>query len=233
MAGRALQSSANIVVAHGTQSFPAGLFASPAAAKKLLMGIIEWEHPHLAEKIHLVLENHAKGGLLALERLWDKGHRKVLLVGTETMNYYLERDEDGPCRHGRAFRQEWLRRGGQIEIMSSDHSQDPIIKVDENKLHALFRQPDPPTAVFGLRDVEVVATKTAMRKSLPELVDRMDWIGYGNTPWSFGAEKPFDTVDWSLEKMAVAICEVIAEGLANPKGEKRKILIDPKLVVRD
>jgi LacI family transcriptional regulator len=181
---------------------------------------MDWADEELAARMPLALVDDRKGGALVAGHLAAAGHRRVLLAGPPNML----RD---PWRHGAAFRASW---GGDVAEVVITYAAEESPSLDAKAAAAILRGADAPTAVFGLRDYDVVSLQRALAGEGLDLHALCEVIGYGNTPWSRGPLE-FSTVDWNLEAIAEATCGFIVQA-AQPGEPPPHIAIAPRLVLR-
>jgi DNA-binding LacI/PurR family transcriptional regulator len=182
---------------------------------------MDWADEELAARMPLALVDDRKGGALVAGHLAAAGHRRVLLAGPPNML----RD---PWRHGAAFRAA-RAAGGIVEVVIT-YAAEESPSLDAKAAAAILRGADAPTAVFGLRDYDVVSLQRALAGEGLDLHALCEVIGYGNTPWSRGPLE-FSTVDWNLEAIAEATCGFIVQA-AQPGEPPPHIAIAPRLVLR-
>lgn len=232
MLDRTAASGHDLFVVHGNVQFPYELLDTPAWQSKHIVAVIQWVSACHDNQVHRVVTDHERGGELVAEHLWAKGHRTVLVVGLEYMLGDME-NPDLVNTHGKAFREAWLRRGGELAFLASTTQPDKVhVALDRPALFAALAAKDGPTAVFGLRDVEAHAVQTALLQESPQHLARTPILGYGNTPWSQGAQPPLSTVDWNLAEVAGACVRLVSSlrrGVAIPPALTR---IEPRLVLR-
>jgi DNA-binding LacI/PurR family transcriptional regulator len=215
------RSEAEVFVIHGGPHFDCSVFHTPVFEGKRLIGVVEWTDASLAARIPLAVVDHRLGVEKVAAHLAAAGHRCVLLAGSPNMLH-------DPGRQGMAFRATW--RGAVSEVVI-DYILDDIPSLDVKAAAAILRGSDAPTAVFGLRDYDIVCLHRALLAEGIDLHAACEVIGYGNTPWSRGPVA-FSTVDWNLEAIAEATCRLM-EDPPRPGEPPPHITIAPSLAMRE
>lgn len=228
----------------GNPGLPLHMFASAPFQNKIILGLIEWIGDSFPGLLR-VLADHRYGGRQMARHLYHAGHRNVLMVAAPMQSQKMRTvmaggrgphgrgiDQNG---HGVAFLREWRELGGHWEIMSSrveNAAAGDLVDLDEEDLLTRLTGDDPPTAIFGWRDVEAAAAQKVLRENRPDLMDSIDITGYFDTPWSRGAHPPFTTVNLNLETIVEAACEVLETRLRGEDVDPTTRWVKPQLVVR-
>jgi len=230
---RALASDARFFVVHGNLSFDFGVLQRAALPGRHVIGVIDWETELPISNVHRVLSDHLEGGRLMARHLYERGHRNVLMLGTDTMFSRVSGELLHPVRQGWGFAETWNESGGSWQSLCSDALPDLEITLNSERLLRCFKGSNAPTAIFGLRDVEAWHAQTILLSHAPELAASVEVVGYGNTPWSQAGHPPFTTVDLDLNRIGDEVVQLI--------GKLRKdeltasvdpVKIQPRLVVR-
>lgn len=228
---RALASESNLFVIHGQPHFPFDDIVPAARAGRKVIGVVDW-HTHLeVPGAHRVLADHATGGRLVADQLWDQGHRCVLVVAPQQMLRSLSSDAPYSSTPGFGFHQRWHELGGDLHAVGGDTSTPAKLAFDADALRTALRSTPTPTAVFGLQDFAITCARPALRSIAPRAAHDLAWVGYGHTPWSTAGPAPFPTVDLNLgliAEHAVEAIEAIHRGYA-PLGDE-PVWIEPEYV---
>ncbi|MDA0841351.1 MAG: GntR family transcriptional regulator [Planctomycetota bacterium] len=234
---RALYSDARFLITHAGGGFPFSALESGIPDGKHLLAVISWESSTHRDCVHRILVNHVAGSRLIAEHLWSAGHRHALVAGPENMIKSSGAWEGkGACPpelhvQGAGFAPEWLQRGGKLTNLPTRH--EAATCCDEEHLLAILNKSDPPTAIFGLRDVDAWDVKTLLHTLQPDALDHLTFIGNGDTPWSQAAHPPFSTLNWNLEKVAAHASRLIRR-IMDGKAPKSPVFekVAPTLVLR-
>lgn len=227
---RALASDAQQIVVHGESGFLFKELQSPARGGRPIIGVINWRGGLEMTNVHRVLVDHAAGARQVADWLWGRGHRSVLVTGTEPM---LDHTRNRAQWHalmpppGAVFVPYWQQLGGHVELIGADlHKDRHELQFDQSTLHGVLDGPEAPTAVFGLYDFAIACLKRHLRRTAPERLNDLCLVGYGNTPWAEASDPPFASVDLNLglvAEQAVDIIERINAGDRPDPGEIRWI----------
>lgn len=163
--------------------------------------------------IHCVVVDHIAGSALVRDFLLARGHRRVLMVGPQNMlSHALQRPGD---RRRCELDFHMLAAAG-ISQVSLRVITDPAPRmyVEPAEVAAVFAQAEPPTAVVGMRDVDVHILQRELLQQFPGR--SLDLIGYGNTPHSSLSLPAFSTIDWNLHEVAERAVELLVAGADQP-----------------
>ncbi len=236
---QAQYSEARFLIFHGGPHFRYDALEPKALARKQVIAVLAWECNRFLEKVHRIVIDQAAGSRLVADYLWEAGHRHVLLAGPDDM---LARatawDGQGQCpaQHnvqGAGFIPEWNARGGRGTPFVRYHDRSRQPSFDAQQLLAILDADDPPTAVFGLRDVDAWDIREGLRLLRPPAVDRLTLVGDGDTPWSQASHPPFSSLSWNLEEVVDLVCGIIRqveEGRVVDQPLVRQIT--PRLLIR-
>lgn len=227
-------------VVHGNMHFPFGLLDDRFFEDKWIISVLEWAGSE-RDNLLRVLSDFQAGGRKAARHLWDKGHRRALVVGTETNLWLLDphhsaEQEAAGQNNTVGFVREWERLGGRWQTLCSHtgtEGDDTYVWLDKEELLEVFDETDEmPTAVFGFRDVEAARVQQGLQKWRPELVDQVDVVGYYDTPWSQGAHPPLDTFSLRIDRIAEHVAEMVELVLKGEPVDNCRRVVEPELIVR-
>jgi LacI family transcriptional regulator len=228
---RIAHSEAGAYIVQGSADFPFDVFEYPALQQRTIIAVVEWVSDRRWPQLHRVLHDAAAGGRMVAEHLWDLGHRKVLCVNSPMDHGHFEELPPNHSARGHAFVHEWTRRGGLWQAVGHDFADLTADQLGDDFV-ACFRQPDPPTAVFGVRDYEAWLAQQTIRQRLPELDGHVAIVGYGDTPWSQAGAPPFTTVSYDLAQIAREVMKIL-DAKRTGKGKCPELVnVPPELIVR-
>lgn len=237
---RALYSEARFILFTGGAYFPFHALERRMFGSKTLIALMAWESDRFRDRIHRVIVDHAAAGSLLADHLQISGHRHILLVGPYDMIKMAKLwDGRGVCPirlnlQGAGFAGNWSKVGGRVtafyplRVNGSGRNQ-----YDATRLCAMLCGPQAPTAVIGIRDVDAWDVREILRRSYPEALDRLTFVGNGDTPWSRASHPPFTTLNWGVDSIAELACGIIRDVEAGKTFTQPVVrLIPPRLVVR-
>lgn len=232
MLRRAGASDARVILVHGDGNFPFDVLNGRLFADKMIIGVLNWNTDRQPDLAHQVIIDEPAAGHLAVDHLWNKGCRRVVLCGT--INMIRDSQEAGrrDSHYGRVFVDTWRQRGGTVDAITSQVRAGSV-EIDSEKLLSLFAQPHPSTAVFGLRDVEVWHIQKLLLHANPEALAQTMLLGYGDTPWSQAGHPPFSTINWNLDEIAANVLELIERSCTQTDLPLTRIAVRPRLVLRE
>mgnify|MGYP006294327599 FL=1 len=225
------------VILHKNNYFDTDFLTAPAFVRTTFIGAVHWAGHPLAG-MAAVLSDPVAGAQQVVDHFWELGHRKVLLLTTETQHVAdpipLRTDKlwwYTQMRHGYEFGRLWNERGGEWEHLCStiDNSE---VSLDQDALLQVFDQAEPPTAVFGLRDIEALRCQQILRAERPAVLARLPLVGYYNTPWSQAGMPPITSVDIRLAEITKQIGRLSRGLRQGDPPPTDPVLIEPELLVR-
>lgn len=237
---RALSSDARFLILQGGEYFPYQTVDREAFAGKHAIALLVWQRDVFLDRVHRILVDHAAASRAVAERLWADGHRRLLQAGpAEMIAHAAQWNGQGECpvpvnTQWAGFAGMWASLGGALVPFVTYHA--PVQKLprhDEARLIELLSGPQAATAVIGMRDVDAWDVREILRGIQPDALDRLTFIGNGDTPWSQTSLAPFTTLDWNLETIADLACGIIRDVQAGKTFATPIMrLIPPRLVVR-
>ncbi len=213
------------------------LFAEPMFRNKALIGFLQWEVERLPGQ-HLILANVEEGGRLVARYLHERGHRHVL-VAVSGMHHVQRSNaaaHENPPRdarnQGTVFVETARELGCTVEIVSGVVDGGRYVYDTEALLAPLRRSEKPVTAMFGTMDTAAYHAREAIRAAQPELLDRIETVGFFNTPWSQAGHPPFTSVDLDLETLVQEAGILLRRLEQDPALPPVTRLVTPRLVER-
>ncbi len=165
------------------------------------------------------------GGLAATRHLLGLGHRRIAVVGGPAGILCSRARMDG-------YRAAMDAAGVPIDPELVSHGE---FQVDEGvrKGRALFRRPDPPTAVIAGNDLQALGIYQAAREARLHIPEDLSVVGFDDLPVARWVGPPLTTVRQPLVEMAVAAAELV---LAMARGEQpgqTRVELATELVIRE
>lgn len=225
-------SGAKYILVMADIHFPVSILHEKIFSKANIICILEQRRKAALSDWHGVIWDQAAAAALVCEHLWNAGHRHVLLTGTSTMVPAAIEGDSLSQPYGCAFLADWLARGGRCCFCEYAMIGDGCSWPHPEEVLGIMRGADAPTAVVSMFDVAAFALQRLMLEQVPELAERVEIIGNGNTPWSQAGHPPISSVDWNIKGIAQEACRLISLLEAGEVTEPQRILVPPKLILR-
>jgi DNA-binding LacI/PurR family transcriptional regulator len=229
-----------IFLVHGNTHFPYEVLEDRLFDDVWIFSVLDWVGPERRNLLR-VLSDFRAGGRRAARHLWEKGHRRAVVVATDLSLYGIGREEECPgldaaSNTSVAFIHEWERLGGSYRTLRShteSEGNDTRVWLEEGEFLEVFDgSGQMPTGVFGFRDVEAARVQQGIRRWRPEIEEEVDIVGYYDTPWSRAAHPPIDTVSLRLDRIAGHVAELIEMVLKGQRIDNPTRLVEPELIQR-
>lgn len=175
-------------------------------------------------EVHCVDVDYDEGARLVVERLWERGHRQVALLGGPAQYQYTYRREQ-------SFRQAAAVRGLQLDprhYYRGDFSEASGWEAGA-QLAALDGRP---SALFATTDMMAAGTIRGLGASGVQVPAQVEVIGFGDSPFAAGLRPTLTTVQVPMMEMGYAVAD---RALARINGESAPtpFVARPHLVVRE
>jgi DNA-binding LacI/PurR family transcriptional regulator len=229
---RMSHTGASCLVIHGNGHFPFHVLQDPTFRRIPLVGVIDWDTDLELPGVHRVLSDFAAAGRTVTEHLWELGHRRVLVTGTQTQIAAILDPEPWHSPAGSGFTAAWTARGGQWQTLAST-SEGRTEQIGPEQLLPLLTGPAAPTAIVGLRDREAHLAQRVLRRHRPALAERIAIVGYYDTPWAVASDPPLTAVNLDLPELARATLAVLDPLLAGRRPQPTRVFVPPRLIVRE
>ncbi len=224
-------------IIHLHEYFKSDVFNEPLLQEALFVGAIHWDSVRLP-RMTAVLTDPVAGARLWLEHLREQEHHRILVVAAHpdflekrTPLVTGDRLHYGLVRHGAEFAEQWKADGRRMDaFIPPPEPVEQLTPADIQRLLAIFEQPDPPTAVAGLRDYDTFRVQTALLRELPDLARSLRYLGYYDTPWSRAAPLPLTTVSIDLDAILAGLLAQLKRPHAACEGDGELVLVPPRLV---
>jgi DNA-binding LacI/PurR family transcriptional regulator len=174
-----------------------------------------------------VYSDSAEGTRLALEHLWELGHRSIVCVSDR-------RTHDGRLRIDRYER--FMRErsvGDLISVYVTDQDPEPALELG----HRMFQDGGPPggaTAIYATSDTTAMGLMQAAYQAGIEMPGRLSIVGYDDIDLAAFTIPPLTTISQDgveMGKRAAELLFAMMEG-GRPRSEVGDVLLTPRLVVR-
>jgi LacI family transcriptional regulator len=172
---------------------------------------------------HQVLSNDAQGISLAMEHLYELGHRKILhlagpldvLQGVVRLESFID-----CCR----------RLGVVHEVIQLDAFS---LEAGKQGAQQMIQQDLDCSAILAGNDLIACGAIQVLTEQGIQVPTDISVVGFNDMPFADMLNPPLTTVSIPLEYLGTQSARLLLEEMATPGGPKRKVLLDPTLVVRD
>lgn len=171
--------------------------------------------------------DNQRGAQLALEHLYELGHRRIALLG---------RGLDDFGQRVQAYRafvaSKELRLPDGYEQPARDLSVSQIATGDLS-MRALLALPEPPTAVFAITDQIALGALSVMAGVGLRAPKDLSIVGFDDIPLAAHAAPPLSTVRQPIDRMARHVVDVTISLIQHKEqADGPGAVMDPELVVR-
>lgn len=167
------------------------------------------------------------GTQLALDHLWESGHRRIVCV-TDSML------QDGQLR-GELYRQYMQERGlaDQIQVYETFRSFEKSCELGL-RLFAEFRSADRPTAIFAATDTIAIGLLQAAFQSRISVPEQVSIVGYDDLDIAPFSIPPLTTVRQSGFEMGQRAATMLIDMIEGEQAsaDVPDVVLTPTLVVR-
>ena len=165
------------------------------------------------------------GARRAVERMVDKGYRRIAYVGGKT-EVAIEQEryagyEEALRRHDIPLRPEWVVRGGFDE------------RSGYRAFLQLLRSGDVPDVLFAVTYPVGLGLRTAIRHHAPELLDRIEIVSFGSGLSDFYTY-PHLCVSQPTRALGRTSLQLLLDEIeAEDRGEPRNVVLKTELITQD
>jgi len=201
--------------------------------RNILATTIGWELP--GDKVSSVMVDNESGARLALEHLYQLGHRKIAFIRGPKMLI-----DSAPRWHGiQKFAHSAGLRIDPGLVLQLPESFDPNSSFEGGirLTEELLRRKKPFTAMMAFDDLTALGATRALTKAGVKVPEQCSVTGFDDVALSSLAAPSLTTVRQPLEAMGGLAVSIIMEGI-NAGVEKRewnavRHKMNPELVIRD
>lgn len=189
----------------------------------LPMALLSRDVPSLA--VDTVLVDDYLGGYEATKHLINLGHEKIAMI-TEDATYSVVRSRV------QGFRNALEEHGLPYDESFVIHNN---ISIDEGKeaMLSLLKKQSPPTAVFASTEALAIGALQGARGRNIQVPNELSIVGFDNTILSTICEPPLTTIAQPIDEMGKKVVELLIEEIEKKKESKQRVILSPKLVVRN
>ena len=179
---------------------------------------------HASVKCHRVLTDDEQVGLLATSHLADVGRRAIAHIGGPAIVHAKRRERgwrDALKARGIKVADDWIVRGGFMEGDGHRAMQ---------RLLTLRPRVD---AVFAANDPAAIGAMKAIWDAGLRVPEDIAVVGVGDIALGDLLRVPLTTVGWSRREQGRHAAELLLNGIGRDEDPPQRIVIPPRLIVRE
>lgn len=175
-----------------------------------------------------VYVDNVRGTILALEHIWDLGHRSIICVADERM-------ADGPVR-ARTYERFMNERGMADRArvyFTTQPDPEPSYRLGR-ELFGHFDRPSRPTAVFAASDTIAIGLLQAAFQARIVVPEQLSIVGFDDIDIASFTIPPLTTISQSGVEMGRIAAEMLLDMIegGDPGRPVEDVIVAPLLVVR-
>ncbi|MDQ0856582.1 LacI family DNA-binding transcriptional regulator [Bacillus sp. V2I10] len=189
----------------------------------LPIALLSRDVPSLA--IDTVLVDDYLGGYEATNYLISLGHKKIAMITEDTTFSNLRARVQG---YKKALEGAGLNYDESLVLTNNT-------SLDEGKKSTLtlLKKSSPPTAVFASTEFLAIGALQGAHELNVKVPDELSIVGFDDTVLSAICEPPLTTIAQPIEEMGKKVVELLIEEIAKKKESKQRVVLSPKLIVRN
>ena len=169
--------------------------------------------------------DNVRGAYLAVQYLIREGHRQIAFIQGLPGTYVNEGRLQG---YKQALREASLPVDERLIVGDDFRNYNGYL---ETKL--LLKLQEPPTAIFTAGDLIALGTLEALREDHARVPQEISLVTFDDPSFATYLSPALTTVAQPVEKMGEMAVKLLFRRLRSPQAERRRILLQPRLVVRD
>jgi len=175
-----------------------------------------------------VYSDSVVGTRLALDHLWDLGHRRILCVADErTADGRLRADE-----YRRYLRERGATDGPRV-FFTTQPDPEPSYQLGR-ELFGHFDRPNRPTAIYAASDTMAIGLLQAAFQARVAVPERVSIVGFDDIDAAAFTIPPLTTISQSGLEMGRIAANLLLDMIEKdqPASEVEDVILAPRLVVR-
>ena len=189
--------------------------------------------PHIVgiDTGHMPIDNieydHLRVSRMAVEYLYQKGHRKIGFIGGSVGGAPLKKS-----RRYRSYLETMADLGLEVRpewVLNCEWDDQRCIRLVEQ----VYREHELPTAFYAASDLMAMAALRALYQLGVPVPGRVAVIGMSNIEMSQYANPPLTTIDVPAVEMGITAARVIAQRIRGDDSLPKRILLPSTLIERD
>jgi LacI family transcriptional regulator len=214
------------------REFPAdGILICPAMGRQISSGPLDLRgliptvaFARRASGLDYAGVDNTEGAKLAVEHLFNLGHRRIAFIGGDpNISTGFERNE--------GYRRTLIRLGLQFDsglVVPSP----PTRRGGYDNVQRLLRMELPPTAALCFNDVVALGAIEALRQTGVRAGQGFGVVGFNNVPEAAQSLPGLTTIDTSPRKLGQSAAELLLKRIEQPDSPIRTAILQPRLIIR-
>ncbi|MFB9759857.1 LacI family DNA-binding transcriptional regulator [Ectobacillus funiculus] len=187
------------------------------------VALLSRDIPSLA--VDTVLVDDFLGGYEAVQYLISLGHRKIAMI-TENINWSVVRARVQGYRQ--ALEEAGLEYDENLVLLDNT-----TLDAGKQATRKLLDLPEPPTAIFASTEFLAIGAVKSARELGIHVPKDLSIVGFDDTILATVCDPPLTTIAQPIQEMGKKVVELLVEEIEGPKETKQRIVLSPKLVVRE
>ncbi len=175
--------------------------------------------------VDTVSVDNVRGAYLAVQHLLREGHRRIALIqglpGTH-VNVGRLRGYKQALKEARIAVEDKLIVGDDFRTYNGYLETKLLLKLEE-----------PPTAIFTASDLIALGALEALKEDGRRIPQDIALVTFDDPSFATYLSPALTAVAQPVEKMGEMAVKLLLRRMQSPHGEPRKILLEPRLVIRD
>lgn len=169
--------------------------------------------------------DYREGAYKAVSYLLEKGHKRIAFIGgISESSTWTERLK--------GYKKAHMEANVKVDdnlILDSEPTREGGYEITYN----IMNQKEPPTALFCFSDLIAFGAIMRLRKMGYEPGKDIDIVGFDNVPESEISYPPLTTISSFAKLTGEKAAKLLHERISEPKGERQRVILEPKLVERE
>lgn len=172
-----------------------------------------------------VLVDDFLGGFEATKYLISLGHQKIAMITEDTNISTIKARVEG---YKQALEESGIEYDESLVITNNS-------SLDEGKqsTRELLNLPSPPTAIFASTEFLAIGAIQGARELNVQVPQELSIIGFDDTILSTICDPALTTIAQPIHEMSKKVVELLIAEIKNPKETKQRVVLSPKLVIRE
>lgn len=172
--------------------------------------------------------NSFLGARLAMEHLYDLGHRRIAFMGGRVVVDHGEWGED----HRRSVYDQFMKEKGLFEERLIYEGEKISFREGSRLAQEMLLQDELPSALFVANDTMATGVLSVLAAKEIRVPERLSIVGYNDIAAVKHLSPPLTTVHIPLDEIAACAVELLRQNITCEKSLPYRVQLPAKLVVR-